>query len=105
MTGNTTHLPGPEERVYESIHTGQGKVLETRLDGVIPRPIVVPEGAIGVIGGGSHCPAKPEPAVVEPIAVLSSDVDAKGRLTRRIVGISDDLCHNVDTSGEYEDRS
>jgi len=86
---DVTHLPGPEEWVHESVHAGQGKVLETLLDGIIPGRRVCPEGAVGVQGFGVRWSAKPERAVVESIAKLSGDVDAKRRLATREIGISD----------------
>lgn len=83
-----THLPGPEEWVHESVHAGQAKVLETLLNGIIPGRRVCPEGAVGVQGFGVRWSAEPERAVVEPITELSSNVDAKRRLTTRAIGIS-----------------
>jgi len=75
---NTAHLPGPEEWIHESIHAGQCEVLEALLDGTIPVCIVPPESTVGVLLDPIiPRPTKPEPAVVESVAVLSGDVDTK----------------------------
>ena len=36
VSGNTAHLPSPEERIDECIHAGQSVVLEALFDGIIP---------------------------------------------------------------------
>ena len=76
------HLPGPEEWIDESIHAGQGKVLEALLDGRVPVRRVCPVGTVGVRGGGNLRPTEVERAIVEPVAVLSSNVDTKRCLTK-----------------------
>ena len=89
--GNPTYLPGPEEWVYESVHAGQGKVHETLLDGFIPGCRVCPEGTVRVCGSGTQRSAEPESAVVEPVAELPGNIDAKRCLTVRVMGFSEGL--------------
>lgn len=89
ISEKTTHLPGPEEWIHKSIHTGQGEILETRLDGVIPCSRVVPHRSAVRVQRGCLRSLKPEPTVIGRNAELSGNVDTKRCLTKWWVGVSD----------------
>lgn len=79
-----SNLPVPEEGVFESVHTSQGKVEQPILGSLIPTLPVIPELAVGVRRGirlGAH---QIEAAVVEAIAILSGDGDTEVGLTGKV---------------------
>ena len=77
-------LPSPEEWILESIHAGQRKVEQSILGSLVPILPVVPERAIGVVGGVRLDAGHIEAAVVDTVAVFSGDSDTEGSLPWKI---------------------
>ena len=66
-------LPSPEEWDLESIHTGQRKVAQSILGGLVPILPVIPERAVRVRRGISLDAPQVEATVVETIAIFSGE--------------------------------
>lgn len=76
-----THLPSPEEGVFEGIHAGQREIEQSVLGILVPALPVIPGGAIGVRRGVRLYAPQVEAAVIKAVAVLSGDSDAEATLT------------------------
>ena len=76
-------LPSPEERIFESIHTGQRKVVQSILGILVPVLPGVPEGAIGVRRDIRRDAPQVETTVVVTVAVLSGESDTELGLARK----------------------
>jgi len=73
-------LPSPEERIYESIHTGQREAEQSVLGSLVPTLPVIPGRAIRVRRGISLDALQVEATVVEAIAVFSGEADTESGL-------------------------
>ena len=73
-------LPSPEERILESIHTSQRKVVHSILGTLVPMLPIVPERAIGVRGGIRFDTPQVEATIVVTVTVFSGKSDSKGGL-------------------------
>ena len=70
-------LPSPEERIHEGIHAGQRKVEQSILGALVPILPVIPERAIWVRRGIGLDALQVEAAVVDAVAIFSSNGDTE----------------------------
>jgi hypothetical protein len=79
-------LPSPEERILKRIHASQRKVEQPILGTLVPILPGVPGCTIGVRGGIRLDTLQVEAAIVETVAVLSSNSDTETNLTKKKAG-------------------
>ena len=81
--GGGSHLPVPEERIRESIHTGQCIVEQSVFGTLIPALPGVPERAVRFHSRIRLDALQVEATVVDAVAIFSGETDTEACLARK----------------------